>query len=115
MNARSNAAVNITQMAAVMLITLIHPSVIIEKITNPGRKYVKQAFGEYLLLFSNKWFPIRKKGTNEHKRIRPGHQSVHASPDKAPPQTESAERVYLFIQGNKSQSDNADCSSQEKH
>jgi hypothetical protein len=68
-----------------------------EKITKPGRRYRKQAFGEYLLLFSNKWFSIIRNGTNEHRRIRPGHHSVHASPDKTPPQTERAASEYLFI------------------
>jgi hypothetical protein len=68
-----------------------------EKITNPGRRYRKQAFGEYLLLFSYKRFSIIKNGTNENRRISPGHHSVHASPDKTPPQTERAVSEYLFI------------------
>ncbi len=32
-----------------------------------------------------------------NRRIRPGHHSLHASPDRIPPQTERAVRVYLFI------------------
>jgi hypothetical protein len=68
-----------------------------EKITNPGSRYRKQAFGEYLLLFSYKRFSIIKNGTNENRRISPGHHSVHASPDKTPPQTERAVSEYLFI------------------
>jgi hypothetical protein len=68
-----------------------------EKITNPGRRYRKQAFGEYLPLFSYKKFSIIKNGANEQRRISPGHQAVHASPDKTPPQTERAASEYLFI------------------
>jgi hypothetical protein len=84
-------------MAAVILTTLIHPTVRMEKTTKPGSRYINKALGAYLLLFSNKWFSIKKNGTKPHSRISPGHQSVHASPEIIPPHNDRETSIYLFI------------------
>jgi hypothetical protein len=87
----------ITQIAPVILATLIHPREIILNITKPGRIRIKKEFGVNLLGFSYKWFSIRKNGTNAIRRISPEHHPDHANPERIPPVTESPERVYLFI------------------
>jgi hypothetical protein len=53
-NAIKNDNPIITHIAPVRLATLIHPSEMILKITNPGRMKMKKAFGVYLSGFSNK-------------------------------------------------------------
>jgi hypothetical protein len=93
----SNAEDKIMHMAAVILTTLIHPIVRMEKTTKPGSRYIKHALEVYLLLFSNKWFSIMKNGTKPHSSISPGHQPVHASPEIIPPHNERVIRIYLFI------------------
>jgi hypothetical protein len=58
---------------------------------------MKNALGLNLPGFLKRIFSIRKKGTNAISRIRPEHQLVHANPERIPPITDNATRVYLFI------------------
>jgi hypothetical protein len=85
------------QMAAVRLTALIHPRVSIAKIVNPGKRYVKHDPAEYLFRFEYKYSSIMRKGTNDMRRMIPGHQPDQARLDRIPPANDNAISVYLFI------------------